>query len=121
MSVSEVAAAVALIAGTGAVSGLSEQAALNMVTTIRERIRTIFGDDTPAVRKLERAVEQGDDEDAVRDLAEALCSYAEQDENFAAELAGWAQQRPPAGSVTQTVRAGRDAYTAGRDLTVRRQ
>ncbi|WP_149260470.1 hypothetical protein [Actinomadura sp. K4S16] len=110
--------AVALMAATGAVSGLSESAALGVVGRIRERVRGVFGLDERSVEALERAVDDPADEGRVAELAAALVWYAKRDEEFAGELAGWAQEYGAAGSVVQSVRAGRDAYAAGRDMTV---
>ncbi|MEO5876084.1 MAG: hypothetical protein ABIS86_12005 [Streptosporangiaceae bacterium] len=118
VDVEVVSSAVALIAATGAVSGMSESAALGMVGRVRERIRVAFGGDPRSEDALDRALEEPGNEDRVRELAAALVWYARQDETFRDELAGWGREMAPAGSVKQTVRAGRDAYTAGRDLTV---
>jgi len=51
------------------------------------------------------------------ELAAALAWYARRDQTFAHQLAAWAAQVGTSG-VTQQVRAGRDAYIAGRDQTV---
>lgn len=110
--------AVALIAATGAVSGLGESAALGVVSRIRERLRAVFQGDARSTDALERAVAVPSDEGRVRELVAALSWYAERDQVLAGELAGWAGEYGPAGSVTQNVEAGRDAYTAGRDMTV---
>jgi hypothetical protein len=112
-----VSEAVALMAATGAVSGLGESAALGVVGRIRERIRGMFTSDARSVDALERAVADPSD-GRVQELAAALAWYARRDEEFAGELAGWAREYAPAGSVVQNVRAGRDSYTAGRDMTV---
>jgi hypothetical protein len=112
-----VSEAVALIAATGGVSGLGESAALGVVARIRDRVRRVFGSDTRSADALERAVENPS-EGQVRELASALAWYARNDEDFASELAGWAQEYGPSGTVVQNVRANRDAYTAGRDMTV---
>jgi hypothetical protein len=113
-----VSEAVALMAATGAVSGLGQSAALGVVARIRERVRAVFGGDARSTDALERAVEDPADEGRVRELAAALAWHSQRDEEFAGELAEWAREYAPAGSVTQNVRAGRDAYTAGRDVTV---
>jgi hypothetical protein len=67
------------------------------------------------VDALERA--QHDEPGAAADLASALAWYAQRDQAFAEELAAWATQAGTSG-VTQHIRAGRDAYAAGRDQTV---
>lgn len=108
------------MAATGAVSGLGESAALGVVARIRERVRGVFGSDARSVDALERAVADPSDE-RLEELASALAWYARRDEEFAGELAGWVREYAPAGPVVQNVRAGRDAYTAGRDMTVNQQ
>jgi hypothetical protein len=113
-----VSEAVALMAATGAVSGVSESAALGVVAQIRERVRRVFDGDARAVDALARVMQQPDDRGRVLELAAALTWYGERDGGFAAQLTEWASTYAPAGSVTQNVRTGRDAYTAGRDLTV---
>ncbi|WP_141583391.1 hypothetical protein [Actinomadura sp. WMMA1423] len=118
VDVTAVSEAVALIAATGAVSGLGESAALGVVERIRQRIGAVFGSDTRSVDALEQAVQEPADEGRMRELAAALAWYARRDEAFAQELAGWAEQYAPAGSVVQNVRAGRDAYAAGRDMNI---
>ena len=117
MDVAAVSEAVALMAATGAVSGVAESAALGVVARIRERVRHVFGSDARSVDALELAVADPSEE-RLRELASALARYAGRDEEFAGELAGWVREYAPAGSVVQNVRAGRDAYTAGRDMTV---
>ncbi|WP_433180657.1 hypothetical protein [Actinoallomurus sp. CA-150999] len=118
VDVASVSEAVALMAATGAVSGLGESAALGVVKRIRDRVREVFGSDARSVDTLERAVEDPGDEGRVGELASALAWYARRDEEFAGELVGWAREYGGAGAVVQNVRAGRDAYTAGRDMTV---
>jgi hypothetical protein len=121
MDVGAVAAAVALMAGTGAVQGIGEQTALAVVARIRARIRAVFGRDERSVDALERAVECPQDQDRVGELAAALAWYAQRDEGFAEELREWAATYAPSGPVNQQVHAGRDAYTAGRDMTVQQR
>ncbi|WP_326824621.1 hypothetical protein [Streptosporangium sp. NBC_01756] len=118
MDVSAIAAAVAMIAGTGAVTGLGEKAALTLVETIRARIRSVFGADARSVDALEQAQEQPEDDGRIKELAAALAWHAQRDPQFAAELAGWAEKYASPGSVTQQMIAGRDIYAAGRDMTV---
>lgn len=113
MDIEAISSAVALMAATGAVSGLGEGAALDTVNRIRERIRLKFGGDPRSVEALEGAVA---DPSRVQELASALAWYAQQDPAFRTELTGWAEQLAP--HVTQNVRAGRDAYTAAGDMTV---
>ncbi len=115
VDVAAVSEAVALMAATGAVSGLAESTALGVVAGIRERVRRVFGADARSIDALERAVE---DPAEVGDLVAALVWYARHDEGFAAELAEWARKYTPPASVVQNVWAARDAYAAGRDMTV---
>jgi hypothetical protein len=121
MDVGAIAATVALMAGTGAVQGIGEQAALTLVAKIRTRIRAVFGRDERSVDALERAVECPQDQDRVGELAAALAWYAQRDEGFAKELREWAGTYAPSGPVIQQIHAGRDAYTAGRDMTVQQR
>jgi len=120
MDVGAVSEAVALMAATGVVSGVAEHAALGVVARLRERLREVFGGDARSVDALERALEAPQDAGQVRELASALAWYAERDEVFASELEGWATEYTPQGSLVQNIRAGRDSYTAGRDMTVQR-
>ena len=110
-----VSEAVAGLLAAGGVKELGEAAGGGLVTGIIERVRKVFGSDRRSVDALERA--QRDEPGAAAELASALAWYARQDQGFAEELAAWAAQAG-AGGVTQNIRAGRDAYAAGRDQTV---
>ncbi|MCL2584190.1 MAG: hypothetical protein FWE35_17235, partial [Streptosporangiales bacterium] len=59
----------------------------------------------------------GEDE-YVTVLKMAIRKALERDEEMAAEVRGIVAEAPQPGGVTQNVYAGRDAYTAGRDMTV---
>lgn len=118
MDVTAVSEAVALMAATGAVSGVAEHTALGVVARIRERVRAVFDADARSMDALEQAVVHPSDEVRIGELAAALTWYARHDEGFAAELAEWAAEYAPTRSVVQNVRAGRDAYLAGRDMTI---
>ena len=87
MDIAAVAQAVALMAATGAVSGLGESAAMGVVARVRDRVRAVFGGDARSVDALERAVGEPDDADRIRELAVALAWYGQRDEQFAGELA----------------------------------
>jgi hypothetical protein len=112
-----VSEAVAGLLAAGGVKELGEAAGGGLVAGIIDRVKKVFGSDARSVDALERtrAGEQG----AVTELASALAWYARQNQAFAQELAGWAAQAGAGGGVTQHVSAGRDAYVAGRDQTVR--
>ena len=110
--------AVAVMAASGAVSGLSESAALSVVGGIRKRVREVFGSDDRSVSALEDAIQNPAKDGRVRELAATLAWYARRDGVFAGELAGWAQQYTLSSSVVQNVLPGRDGFTAGRDMTV---
>ncbi|MEV8633803.1 tetratricopeptide repeat protein, partial [Streptosporangium sp. NPDC051023] len=116
MDVGATAAAVAIIAGTGAGTGLGEKAALTLVGTIRARIRAVFGADTRSVDVLEQVQEQPEDDNRIRVLAAALAWYAWRDPQFATELEGWTEKHAPPGSVIQQMIADRDIYVAGHDV-----
>jgi hypothetical protein len=114
MDVVAVSEAVALLAATGAVSGMGESAALAVVGRVRKRIRTMFGEDARSVEALEAAAADPADETRVQELASALRYYAKRDAQFRDELASWASQyKGRAGSVSQKVRANRDAFVVG--------
>lgn len=118
MDIAAVSSAVALMVAGGAATTMGEQVALDLVERIRERIRAIFGSDERSAEMLDQAIEEPGDESRIRSLAEALSWYARRDEEFAGELEGWARDHPAPASLVQNVRAGRDAYAAGRDMTV---
>ena len=115
MDVTVVSEAVAGLLAAGGVKELGEAAGGGLVAGVIERVRKVFGSDARSVDALERA--QRDEPGAVAELASALAWYARQNQAFAEELAAWAAQAG-AGGVTQHIRAGRDAYVAGRDQTV---
>ena len=110
-----VSEAVAGLLAAGGIKELGEAAGGGLVAGIIDRVKKVFGSDRRSADALERA--QRDEPGAVAELASALAWYAWQDQGFAEELAAWAAQAG-AGGVTQNVRAGRDAYAAGRDQTV---
>ena len=87
VDIAAVAQAVALMAATGAVSGLGESAAMGVVARVRDRVRAVFGGDARSVDALDRAVREPDDADRIRELAVALAWYGQRDEQFAGELA----------------------------------
>jgi hypothetical protein len=118
MDLVTVSEAVALMTATGAIQGLGEKAALDVVARFRERIRDAFHGDSRSTDALESAIHDSADEHRIRELASALTWHAGRNGQFADELAKWAGQYQTTGSVTQNVRAGRDAYTAGGDMTV---
>jgi len=115
VDVAVVSEAVAGLLAAGGIRELGEAAGVGLVAGIIERVRKVFGSDRRSVDALERA--QRDEPGAVAELASALAWYARQDQAFAEELAAWAAQAGT-GGVTQHIRAGRDAYAAGRDQTV---
>jgi len=107
VDVAVVSEAVAGLLAAGGVKELGEAAGGGLVAGVIERVRKMFGSDARSVDALERA----------RRDASALAWYARRDQVFAEELAAWAAQAGTSG-VTQQIRAGRDAYAAGRDQTV---
>lgn len=112
----EAVEAVAELVATGAVQGLSGQAAIDTVAAVVRRIREVFGHDRRSVDTLEQVTAQPTDSAHIAQLAEALHWYAERDAAFAEQLERWAALAT--NPLTQHVRAGRDAYTAGRDQTI---
>jgi hypothetical protein len=102
-----------MLAGEGNKPGQAAESAL--VPVIVGRVRTVFGPDARSVDALDRTLR--DEPEAVEELASALSWFARRDQAFAYELAAWAAQAPDTG-ITQHVRAGRDAYVAGRDQSV---
>jgi N-acetylglucosamine kinase-like BadF-type ATPase len=115
MDVAVVSEAVAGLLAAGGVKELGEAVGGGLAAGIIERVRKVFGSDSRSVEALERT-RQGEP-GAVAELASALAWYARQNQAFAEELAVWAAQAER-GGVTQHIRAGRDAYAAGRDQTV---
>ena len=115
VDVAVVSEVVAGLLAAGGIKELGEAAGGGLMAGSIERVRKVFGPDRRSVDALERA--QRDEPGAVDELASALTWYAQQDQGFADELAAWAAQAGT-GGVTQNVRAGRDAYAAGRDQTV---
>lgn len=120
MDVAGISEAVALIAATGAVQGLGEDGARSLVERIRARITAAFTGDNRSTAALTDAVEDPEDPIRLARLADALVWYAEQDPEFESELADWARRHAPTQAVNQRIEAGRDAYTAGRDMTIDR-
>jgi hypothetical protein len=118
MDVLTVSEAVASIAATGAVSNLSGQAALDVVARIRGRLRAVLHRDERSLDAFACALEDPTDKSRIRELAKAVAWYAQHDDRFASELANWAQEFSIGTSISQKARAGRDTYTAGRDMTV---
>jgi hypothetical protein len=115
VDVAVVSEAVAGLLAAGGVKELGEAAGAGTVAGIIERVRRVFASDRRSVDALERV--QRAEPGAVAELASALAWYAQQDQAFAQELAAWAAL-VESGGVTQHIRAGRDAYAAGRDQTV---
>jgi hypothetical protein len=115
VDIAVVSEAVAGLLAAGGVKELGEAAGGGLVAGVIERVKKVFGSDARSVDALERTC-QGEP-DAVGELASALAWYARRDQAFAEELAAWATQAGT-GGVTQQIRAGRDAYAAGRDQTV---
>ena len=111
-----VSEAVAGLLAAGGAKELGEAAGGGLVAGMVARVRKVFGTDRRSVDALEQARRDGG-QAAVAELASALAWYARRDAEFGRELAGWAAQAG-IGRVTQQVKAGRDAYTAGRDQTV---
>lgn len=117
MDMVAVTEAVAGIIAAGGVKELAESAGGGMVAGIVKRIRAVFGSDARSLDALDQAQRQ-DTPATVRDLAAALAWYAKQDPEFAKELEGWAATAKP-GTVNQQVFAGRDAYVAAGDQTIK--
>jgi hypothetical protein len=115
MDVAVVSEAVAGLLAAGGVKELGEAAGGGLVSGVIERVRKVFGSDARSVDALDRT--RHGETGAVGELASALAWYARRDQAFAEELAAWAAQAGT-GGVTQDIRAGRDAYAAGRDQTV---
>ena len=68
----EAVEAVAELVATGAVQGLSGQAAIDTVAAIVRRIRGVFGHDRRSIDALEQATKQPTDPARIIELAEAL-------------------------------------------------
>ena len=111
-----VSEAVARLLAAGGAKELGEAAGGGLAAGIIERVRKVFGSDARSVHALEHARRDGSAA-AVAELASALVWYARHDSTFAEQMAVWAS-RAEAGGVVQQIRAGRDAYSAGRDQTI---
>jgi hypothetical protein len=77
------------------------------------------GDALPGV--LADVVAHPDDSDVVAQLRLTIRRALEVDPVLAREVAAIMAEAAPAGSVSQRVTAGRDAYVAGRDMTITRR
>jgi hypothetical protein len=113
MDVTVASDAVALLLAAGGVKELGEAAGGGLAAAIITRVKKVFGSDARSAEALDR-VQRDNSAEAVRELASALAWYARRDQEFASELAAWADT----GGVTQNIHAGRDAYTAARDQTI---
>ncbi|WP_157431549.1 hypothetical protein [Actinomadura hibisca] len=91
MDLASIPETVALIAATGAVTGLSEDSARHAVHTMRERLRKLFCNDARSIDALDRACEDPTDRERISDLTSALKWYADRDPAVAAEFAEWAE------------------------------
>lgn len=116
MDIDAAAQAVSVLVASGAGKELAEDAGKGLVAAVVDRVRKVFGSDRRSVDALEQTT-GGGSAAAMAELAAALRWYAQRDAEFATELVSWAREARPL-EVHQTVRAGRDAYTAGRDQTV---
>ena len=110
------AQAVSLLVASGASKELAEDVGKGLIAAVVDRVRRVFGSDGRSVDALEQAT-SGVSLAATAELAAALRWYAHRDTEFAMELVGWAREASQF-EVQHNVRAGRDAYTAGRDQTV---
>jgi N-acetylglucosamine kinase-like BadF-type ATPase len=119
MDMLAVSETVAKLMATGAVQGLGKDAASRLLTHIIARVREVFGNDACSTSAL-KAVESNRDHPAsVAELAAALRRYAEQNNQFATELADWAHKYKPGDTaVIQNIHSSGDSYTAGRDITI---
>jgi hypothetical protein len=115
MDIDAAAQAVSLFLASEASKGLAEEAGKGLAVAVAQKVRRVFGADRRSVDALEQAT-RGDSSVAVAELAAALRWYAQRDSEFAMELMNWARENGSP-SIHQKVRAGRDAYTAGRDQT----
>jgi hypothetical protein len=107
------AAAAAFLAG-GALEGVAGEAARSLMEAVRRR----FKDDRRSQEALESAQREPGDAGLIAELAGELRRHAERDAGFGAELADWYARRRSEPPVVQQVRAGRDAFTAGRDQRI---
>jgi hypothetical protein len=106
---------VAALVASGAGKGLGEGVGSGLVTRITAGIRKVFGRDRRSLESLEKATSDGSPQ-SIEELAAALHWYAQQDLEFARELAEWASQAGP--EIRQQVKANRQSFAAGRDQTI---
>ena len=87
-------------------------------------LQRIFGhqkDDEPLPTVVAEVVDYPDDEDMVVQLRLAIRRALQADPALAQEVAAIVQETTPSTPVSQHIVAGRDAYAAGRDMTVNRR
>jgi len=119
MDILEACEAVATIIATGALQGLGEAAAHNITSQIVTRIRKIFSGNLQSTSTLNTVLANRCYANYIGSLAEILHQHAEMNHEFSAELIEWANKYAPHTTTTiQKVRARRDAYTAGRNITI---
>jgi len=84
-----------------------------------QRVFGHHGEDEPLPESLAELVSYPDDADALGALRLAIRRYLEADAAMLADVRTLLASAPST-TVTQRVRAGRDAYVAGRDMTINR-
>jgi hypothetical protein len=122
--VTPVAAAALAAYGTAVLAKAKDDLADATVGAGRRLLQRIFGrrpedDDLPVV--LAEVIENPDDEDYLGALRLAIRKALQAgDAQLLADVRAILGEAQPHATVTQTVSAGRDAYVAGRDMTVTR-
>src|ERR1022692_73236 len=107
---------VATLVAAGAGKEVAEGVGGGLISGVIAGIRKAFGKDRRALDALERA-RSNNSPKAIEDLAAALQWHAQEDRNFADDLARWSEEAGP--EVRQMVQARRDAFVAGRDQVIK--
>lgn len=108
---------------TGAVLSRTRDKKTNAAINVGVRVlESVFGrgeDGGPIAAELAELAQNPDDEDTLGAVRRAIRKALERDSAMVAEVRSILADAPRS-SVTQNIRAGRDAYVAGRDMTINR-
>ncbi|WP_328397546.1 hypothetical protein [Nocardia sp. NBC_00416] len=118
MDIGQAAEIVAATAATGVIAGLSEDAARSAVTRVRQRIRAVFESHRRETAALDEAIDNAHDSRSIREFTRAIDEVAALDADFSEDLITWARKfQSSTGTGRIQVKADRDAYTSGGDMT----
>jgi hypothetical protein len=109
--------------GKAVLSKATDDAADATVSAGRKLLQLVFGrkrDDEALPQAVAEMIEYPGDEDYLAALRLAIRQVLESNARLQAEVRAVINAGAAAGSVNQRVTVGRDAYTAGRDMTITR-